>query len=106
MRGRRPEPRHHPGYSSGRTRIPHHILHANLWAKANDRRRVKLHIGQWAEEIGIDYETTHYLVGVLVQERRIRRVAVGNHQIGTYEIADPATYNRDSPPAERPLRWG
>lgn len=106
MRRRRPEPRHHPGYVNSRTRIPHHTLHANLWAKIDERRRVRIHIGEWAEELGLDYETAQYLVGILVQERRIRRVAVGKSQVGTYEITDPETYDRDAPPPVRPVRWG
>lgn len=85
-------------------RVPLVYWHRLLWEKADSRRRVRLHVREWAEELGRDFGTTHYFVHRLREAGRIRPVAVGAHRLVTYEITDPDEYHALMP--QRPLRWG
>lgn len=106
MTERRKEPRHHPGYSPARPAIPHHIIHRQLWDKADARGRVRLVVGQFAEELGTDYESARCIVDRFIADQRIRVVHIGRYQVRTFEISNPDEYDRDDLPATRGVRWG
>lgn len=81
-------------------------LHRIIWEKRDSRNRLKLHIGELAEELGRDYHGVQQTVTRLRKEGRIRVVHRGLWQIQTVEIADPDVFDQEAPPASKPMRWG
>lgn len=76
----------------GRPReIDRDALHRVMWRRTDRRGALKFVQNQLALELGISPYHFCRIIAEMCEEGRLRQIAVGKHNVRTYQVTDPAT---------------
>ncbi len=77
-------------------------LHQSLWSRSDRFGKIQILQTELAEELGIAKPTMSNIIGELVQEGRIKKVAARKRNVGVYMILDPAEFDHEFVPVTVP----
>lgn len=77
----------------GRPReIDRDALHRVIWRRTDRRGAIKFVQNQLALELGISPYHFCRIIAEMCEEGRLRSIAVGKHNVRTYQVLDPAAW--------------
>lgn len=85
-------------------------LHLYLWERSNEKNHITIVNVKLAEDLDVSHYTIGRIVKEFCQQRRLFKIAKGDHNVGTYKVYDPVEWKRTKgAPQEserREVKWG